>query len=356
MMLAVFLVVMLCVCAWADDHNDAVTEAARSMRSRGLVQFNIKDMDIVRFARFMSELLSEDIVLSSDINRNSYVSVFTAGPVTLERAREILMKALRNSSFSHYSNSQTEDTGGKNSAYYTRIFDMVVKPAVPNGEEGIIPASTMDYFLRNTAYEMLGIRLRFDRKKDGLIIVWMMSDRFFAEIGLKRNDIIMSVNGGRLSAMDGLQTAINSLMKRERFDIELLRGDERIALKYAVVKYDSNMYTVTYSADKQPLPGNGKISLEEVRASLRNPFDELKKVRLCPDEKTGGLKIQWLQNESLLRRLGVRIGDVIKSVNGIPLMKLEDIAGALDSLMNSPSFDVEIIRGGENKALHYTVK
>ena len=89
---------------------------------------------------------------------------------------------------------------------------------------------------------------------------------------------------------------------------------------------------------------------------MRDPFDQMKRIRFRPDGKAGGLRVQWIQNDSLLRRLGVRTGDVIKSVNGIPLMRIEDIASALNFLTDSQSLDVEVIRGGQDKAIHFVVK
>ena len=89
---------------------------------------------------------------------------------------------------------------------------------------------------------------------------------------------------------------------------------------------------------------------------VQNPFDELKRIRMRPNEKAGGLEVQWIQNDSLLKRLGVQRGDIIRSVNGIPFTNMGDIANSISSLMTSERFDVEVTRGGQNTALRYVVK
>ena len=119
-------------------------------------------------------------------------------------------------------------------------------------------------------------------------------------------------------------------------------------------------------APAQPQTGNivaavpdkqeGQISSEMVNQLVQNPFDELKRIRMRPNEKAGGLEVQWIQNDSLLKRLGVQRGDVIRSVNGIPFTNMGDIANSINSLMNSERFDVEVTRGGNNTALRYVVK
>ena len=105
-------------------------------------------------------------------------------------------------------------------------------------------------------------------------------------------------------------------------------------------------------------PGSqeGQISSEMVNQLIQNPFDELKRIRMRPSEKDGGLEVQWIQNDSILKRLGVQRGDVIKSVNGIPFTNMGDIANSISSLMNSERFDVEVTRGGKSEALRYVVK
>lgn len=106
------------------------------------------------------------------------------------------------------------------------------------------------------------------------------------------------------------------------------------------------------------VPGSqeGQVPSEMVSNLVQNPFDEMKRIRMRPNEKAGGLEVQWIQNDSLLKRLGVKRGDVIRSVNGIPFTNMGDIANSINSLMNSERFDVEVTRGGENTALRYVVK
>lgn len=100
----------------------------------------------------------------------------------------------------------------------------------------------------------------------------------------------------------------------------------------------------------------GEVSSETVNQLVQNPFDELKRIRIRPNESAGGLEVQWIQNESILKRLGVRKGDVIRSVNGIPFTNMGDIANSINSLMNSERFDVEVTRNGKPTALRYVVR
>lgn len=105
----------------------------------------------------------------------------------------------------------------------------------------------------------------------------------------------------------------------------------------------------------KPGEQEGQVPSGLVNDLVQNPFDELKKVRLRPKDGETGLEIQWIQDDSILRQLGVQKGDVIKSVNGIPFTNMGDIANSINSLMNSERFDVEVTRDGKSTALRYVV-
>ena len=105
----------------------------------------------------------------------------------------------------------------------------------------------------------------------------------------------------------------------------------------------------------RPGEQDGEVPSELVTSLVQNPFDELKKIRLRPNDGGNGLEIQWIQDDSILRQLGVQKGDVIKSVNGIPFTNMADIANSINSLMNSERFDVEVDREGKPTALRYVV-
>ena len=67
-------------------------QAANEMRASGRVQLNFKDVEIVKFLRFMSELLGENILVDPGITGT--VSVVSPKAVTLSEAREVMLSVL----------------------------------------------------------------------------------------------------------------------------------------------------------------------------------------------------------------------------------------------------------------------
>lgn len=80
------------------EEEQALMEAAQTMRRSGLVQFNFKDMDLVRFMRFMSEVLQENIIVPPNVN--SKITIISPHPVTIRESREIMLSTLQMYNFS----------------------------------------------------------------------------------------------------------------------------------------------------------------------------------------------------------------------------------------------------------------
>lgn len=103
----------------------------------------------------------------------------------------------------------------------------------------------------------------------------------------------------------------------------------------------------------------GVVARDVVNRLLMNPFEEMNKFRLRPKfegEQSVGISVEWIQEDSILGSLGVTEKDVIKSVNGIAIKNMGDVANAINSLMNGTRFDVEVLRDGAQTMLTYVVK
>ena len=119
------------------------------------------------------------------------------------------------------------------------------------------------------------------------------------------------------------------------------------------VVQNNNMIAAT--PDGQP----GVITQEDLNRLMMNPFEEMRRFRMRPKFEGNepiGIEIQWIQNDSVLGKLGVVKGDVLKSVNGIPMKNMGDITNAVNSLMNGTRFDVEVLRGNAPINLTYMVR
>ncbi|MDR3231475.1 MAG: type II secretion system secretin GspD [Synergistaceae bacterium] len=79
----------------ADSAQDEKTliEAAQAMRRAGLVQLNFTDIELVKFVRFMSELLQKNIVVPPSVTAK--VTVISPKPSSIQEAQQIMLSVLQ---------------------------------------------------------------------------------------------------------------------------------------------------------------------------------------------------------------------------------------------------------------------
>lgn len=99
--------------------------------------------------------------------------------------------------------------------------------------------------------------------------------------------------------------------------------------------------------------GTNRYTVERDRLAnqMRTP-DFLKQATMAP-ASGGGFLVRQIQPGSLYEKLGMRPGDVIKSVNGQPINTAEDAIKLYQQLANLSSVQMDIQRGGKNESLYY---
>jgi general secretion pathway protein C len=83
---------------------------------------------------------------------------------------------------------------------------------------------------------------------------------------------------------------------------------------------------------------------------MRNSFGE------AIPSPSGGLLLKEVPNGSLLDRLGLRTGDVLRQANGQQLNNLADIPALYQQFGNGGMVKLELLRGGQPSQIQYTVR
>ncbi len=126
----------------AEDEMDLV-QAARLMRESGQVQFNFKDLDILLFVRFMSELLQENILVDPGVKGT--ITIVSTRSISVEDSRKVMLSALEMNGLSlqsegGYSKVRSSNTGPSTD---NEIRKGRVGPGY--GEEFIVQVVPLDY-------------------------------------------------------------------------------------------------------------------------------------------------------------------------------------------------------------------
>lgn len=75
-----------------------------------------------------------------------------------------------------------------------------------------------------------------------------------------------------------------------------------------------------------------------------------------PDGQYDGYRLSAIRRGSLADQMGIRNGDIIHSINGIPMNSLEGAMQAYEKLRSESNLEVEVTRRGQPTKLGYTIQ
>ncbi len=100
------------------------------------------------------------------------------------------------------------------------------------------------------------------------------------------------------------------------------------------------------------------IDKDLVESQLKNTQALLSQALVVPDSKNGGLRIDWIQDGSILGKIGLREGDVIKSINGQSVNDPSKLFSIYESLRSGEETEVTVqfLRDGVPKSFTYEIR
>jgi general secretion pathway protein C len=100
------------------------------------------------------------------------------------------------------------------------------------------------------------------------------------------------------------------------------------------------------------MPGRVALSGPQGASPIMKNLDQfIGKARVVPYFKGGepyGFRVSNLGSDAKAYGLGVRAGDIIRSVNGVPVRTPEDAFKAYQDFQNEPNVQMELERNGQS--------
>ncbi|MDR1472697.1 MAG: type II secretion system secretin GspD [Synergistaceae bacterium] len=184
--------------------------AAKSMRSTGKVQLNFKDLEMIQFIRFMSELLGENIVVNPGVKGT--VSVVSPKVISISEARLVMLSVLEMNGLS------LQGMGG-----YSKVMPINAGPStnqdVFRGSEGVTPSEQLTVQI---------VPLRY--VKSGFVVDPL-------KLGVQGLNIA-PISGGTAVLLSGKAVLLNRAVNIiKALDVpDSVRGIKTVALKYTSAK------------------------------------------------------------------------------------------------------------------------
>ena len=96
--------------------------------------------------------------------------------------------------------------------------------------------------------------------------------------------------------------------------------------------------------------------LNHIRHNIQQWLNAISLKLEVTDGRVSGYSVESIQNIPLSSAIGLQQGDIIKSINGIPVGQSELFAETTNNLININDIYIKIERGHKLNILHFSVK
>jgi serine protease Do len=211
------------------------------------------------------------------------------------------------------------------------VYDQIRKDGhVHRGEIGVVVQSI-------TPDLAAGLDLKQD---SGVILGDVTPDGPADQGGLKAGDIVVSLNGRRLSGVREFETLLYRVPLNQTVTIEALRGTQKIPVKVKVEEREDDPFRFMdlIEPDQNRVPKLGIVGvpitqqIAKLLPDTRKPYGIIVAARTGEAEYTG--------------QGGLKLGDVIYSVNTTPVSTLDALRNAVNGLKTADPLVLQIERNG----------
>lgn len=156
------------------------------------------------------------------------------------------------------------------------------------------------------------------------------------------------------------------LLEKEKQTFQLFIGSKRVSQiqekteKRPVDRpYESQESTETPAGESKSIK-TMEFSRSEIERRIKEEMPILlSEARILPnlvDGEMQGFRISRLPAKSILSKLGIRVNDIIKEINGTQINSIETMLSFYTALSNSNEFNLVLQRNGRLVHLHYVLK
>jgi serine protease Do len=167
--------------------------------------------------------------------------------------------------------------------------------------------------------------------------------------GLKIGDVILTLNGGTVTSMPQFEANFMLRVNPAPLKVEVLRGSGNVSLEIPVVEQKDEMDRLADSLDprKSLVPKLGILGVEIDR----------RLAEMIPNLRMGsGVIVAARTTWAASIELGLMTGDVIHSLNGVPIISLEALRSGILRLQPDEAAVLQIERDGRLQFLAFEME
>ena len=171
---------------------------------------------------------------------------------------------------------------------------------------------------------------------EGVLVTQVFEGDPADKAGVKKNDIIVALNGQPVSTGRELSSIIANTPVGDKTRITLMRGGEKKTLTAKVAKREEKESLVSREDERSDALGLQVADLTNERAQ-----------QFGLDKDESGVLVIDVENGSRAEKAGVRVGDIIKGINRQKVDSLDDYSGVMKKADSEEALHILILRRNE---------
>ncbi len=202
---------------------------------------------------------------------------------------------------------------------------------------------------------------------DGLRLSNIATDSVPAQLGLRDGDIVRTIDNRPVVGLESAVAALTTASAGGRLFLHVERDGQRRALTCIIERAAT---TTAKAAEPEAAPPTtvdwirptapGVFSLHRpgLDAMLADPGALARSARMVPAREGDafvGFKLYAIRPGSVPAALGLKNGDLLRTVNGLPLANPQQALEAYTRLRKATEVTLVVTRGGQPLTLRYTV-
>ncbi|MEZ4739612.1 MAG: PDZ domain-containing protein [Flavobacteriales bacterium] len=180
----------------------------------------------------------------------------------------------------------------------------------------------------------------------GAYVTEVIEDTPAARLGLKEGDVITHVDGTVIDGPDALVKAIRAHEPNETVKVEWVRFGKKMNGNATLAERKPGSYA--YSFDDEDMEWNGDMG-EFFGDAVPRAF-----LGVTPGEGDGAV-IGSVEEGTAAETMGIRSGDVVKSINGSPIADFDALAAKVKEQQPGDAVKVTVLRDGKEMTLNGTL-
>jgi len=177
----------------------------------------------------------------------------------------------------------------------------------------------------------------------GVLLSDVAPDGPAADAGLQINDIVLALDGKPMENARQFDVDLYHYNEGEKVSLEVLRGDQKLKMAVPVVNQESDPLRFADMVDpvKSLVPKLGILAIQ-IDQKIAGMFSDLR--------KQFGLVVAARSGQPVYGGDALELGDVIDSVNGLPVTSVDALNQAIDKLKDTEPLVLQVQR---NERLMY---